>query len=203
MAQLQAGSTVDGSAILTVADIPTIILSALLPAGLGPLPWCTDTPPTGWLLCYGQAVSRTTYSALFAVIGTTFGNGDGSTTFNMPDFRGRLPLGKDNMGGSSANRVTDSDADIIGGADGDETKNLQHVHVGATHYHTVGLSGIGVSGPDTTNGDVRISGGGESHYYATDPRNTSNNTAGDTGKGGSTTQDIMPPFLTVNYIMKY
>lgn len=57
--------------------------------------WFTGTAPTGWLLCNGDAVSRTTYAALFAVIGTTFGTGDGSTTFNVPDFRGRVPAGVD------------------------------------------------------------------------------------------------------------
>ena len=49
------------------------------------------TPPDGWLLCDGSAVSRTTYAALFAVIGTTYGAGDGSTTFNLPDLRGLQP----------------------------------------------------------------------------------------------------------------
>jgi microcystin-dependent protein len=51
------------------------------------------TPPTGWLTCNDQAVSRTTYARLFAVIGTTFGTGDGSSTFNVPDLRDRAPLG--------------------------------------------------------------------------------------------------------------
>src|SRR5690242_494962 len=50
--------------------------------------------PTGWLLCDGTAVSRATYATLFGVIGTTYGTGDGSTTFNLPDFRGRVPAGK-------------------------------------------------------------------------------------------------------------
>ena len=49
------------------------------------LPWSTDTAPGGFLLCDGSAVSRTTYAGLFAVIGTTFGSGDGNTTFNLPD----------------------------------------------------------------------------------------------------------------------
>lgn len=64
------------------------------------------TAPAGWLLCYGQAVSRTTYSALFAVIGTAYGAGDGSSTFSLPDLRGRVPAGRDNMGGSAASRLT-------------------------------------------------------------------------------------------------
>jgi microcystin-dependent protein len=60
--------------------------------------WFTGTAPTGWLLCNGDAVSRTTYADLFAVIGTTFGTGDGSTTFNVPDFRGRVPAGDGGTG---------------------------------------------------------------------------------------------------------
>lgn len=50
--------------------------------------------PTGWLLCDGTAVSRTTYAALFAVISTVYGVGDGSTTFNLPDGRGRVNVQK-------------------------------------------------------------------------------------------------------------
>lgn len=61
--------------------------------------------PTGWLLCYGQAISRATYAPLFAAIGTTFGVGDGSTTFNLPDCRGRVHAGKDDMGGTAAARI--------------------------------------------------------------------------------------------------
>lgn len=69
------------------------------------LPFAGSAAPTDWLLCYGQAVSRATYANLFAVIGTTYGAGDGSTTFNVPDLRGRVAAGKDNMGGTAANRL--------------------------------------------------------------------------------------------------
>jgi microcystin-dependent protein len=72
------------------------------------------TIPAGFLLCYGQAVSRTTYSVLYAVIGIAYGSGDGSTTFNLPDKRGRVSIGADNMGGSPANRVTEG----VSGVDG-------------------------------------------------------------------------------------
>lgn len=51
------------------------------------------TPTTGWLACEGQAVSRTTYAALYGKIGTAYGEGDKSTTFNLPDYRGRVPMG--------------------------------------------------------------------------------------------------------------
>ena len=55
--------------------------------------WAANTAPTGYLLCNGAAVSRTTFAALFAILGTTFGAGDGSTTFNLPDYRDRMPIG--------------------------------------------------------------------------------------------------------------
>lgn len=55
--------------------------------------WPGNTPPDGWLLCNGQAVSRTTYANLFSVLGTAYGQGDGSTTFNVPDVTGRVPVG--------------------------------------------------------------------------------------------------------------
>jgi microcystin-dependent protein len=69
------------------------------------LPFGGNTSPNGWLLCHGQAVSRNDFAGLFEVVGTTFGIGDGSTTFNVPDLRGRVAAGKDNMGGTAANRL--------------------------------------------------------------------------------------------------
>jgi microcystin-dependent protein len=66
----------------------------------------TTAPNSNFVFPYGQAISRTTYSALFALVGTTHGTGDGSTTFNVPDLRGRVIAGKDDMGGSAASRLT-------------------------------------------------------------------------------------------------
>lgn len=81
--------------------------------------------PHGWLLCFGQQVSRTTYALLFAQIGTAYGTGDGTTTFNLPDKRGRVSVGKDNMGGGPpAARITAAvcglDGTVLGGAGGDQ-----------------------------------------------------------------------------------
>lgn len=89
--------------------------------------------PAQWYACYGQAVSRATYAAAFAVLGTTWGSGDGSTTFNLPDFRGRALFGLDNMGGSAANRVTSGGSGISGTTLG-ATGGNQAVQ---THNHTV------------------------------------------------------------------
>jgi len=88
----------------------------------------TTAPNSSFALAYGQAVSRTTYSALFTLLSTTFGVGDGSTTFNVPDLRGRVVAGKDDMGGTSANRLTDADdglnGDTLGDTGGGETQTL-------------------------------------------------------------------------------
>jgi microcystin-dependent protein len=70
------------------------------------VPFAGSTAPAGALLCYGQQVSRTTYAGLFAVIGAAYGGGDGSTTFNLPDLRGRVAAGKSDMGGSDAGNLT-------------------------------------------------------------------------------------------------
>lgn len=88
----------------------------------------TTAPNSAFVFPYGQAVSRTTYSTLFAMTSTTFGVGDGSTTFNLPDLRGRVVAGKDDMGGSSANRLTAADdglnGDTLGATGGGETQTL-------------------------------------------------------------------------------
>lgn len=109
-----------------VVSPQSVILAALseYPATLGGTPiggmlaYGGATAPPGWLLCYGQAVSRTTYALLFAVLGIAYGVGDGSTTFNLPDKRGRMSIGADNMGGSAANRVTQAVSGILATAVG-------------------------------------------------------------------------------------
>lgn len=92
------------------------------------LPYAGATAPAGYLLCYGQAVSRATYAALFNAIGVIWGSGNGTTTFNVPDMRGRTAFGFDAMGGVPANRLT---AAVTGGIDGSAVGNAggQQAHV--------------------------------------------------------------------------
>lgn len=118
-----------------------------------------STAPTGWLLSFGQALSRTAYAGLFTVIGTTYGVGDGSTTFNLPDLRGRVPAGVDNMGGSAASRLTSGGAGItgttLGAVGGTETHTLTSAQSGApahSHANTASFSGTsGSSGSMSAN----------------------------------------------------
>jgi microcystin-dependent protein len=98
----------------------------------------TSSPDTNvWLLCDGAAVSRTTYASLFSLTGTTFGGGDGSTTFNVPDMRGRVPMGMDDYGSGAAGVVTDAAADTLGGELGTETHLLTSAEMPA-HVHDIG-----------------------------------------------------------------
>lgn len=94
---------------------------ALLPVGLGPLPWSGSSAPSGWVLCYGQTLSRATYAALwtFAAVeiaagNTLYGAGDGSTTFTITDMRGGTTFGQDDMGGSAASRLTTANSGVDG-----------------------------------------------------------------------------------------
>ncbi len=118
-------------------------IDGIMPPGIY-FPYAGATAPPGFLLCDGQAVSRTTYVRLFNAIGAAYGIGDGSTTFNVPDMRGRVPLGKDDMGGTSANRVSDAAADTVGGTGGVEKKTSDsrgaHDHGGWTQSHTLTVS---------------------------------------------------------------
>ena len=153
------------------------------------MPYGGSSAPSGWLLCAGQAVSRTTYAGLFDAIGTSFGAGDGSTTFNLPDLRGRMPAGLDNMGGTSANRVTDASADSMGGAMGEETHQLTISEM-PSHDHVLIYNkdyGLGTdSRPPRGNTN---SGQGSSSLPI---RNT----------GGNGSHNNMQPTLFVNWIIK-
>lgn len=97
------------------------------------MPFAGTATPTGFLLCQGQAVSRTTYSALYTALGgasSPFGQGDGSTTFNVPDLRTRFPLGRASSGGFSS----------MGGTGGsiDHTHSTpNHTHTTASHVHSM------------------------------------------------------------------
>jgi microcystin-dependent protein len=100
------------------------------------------TAPGGWLLCDGSALSRTTYSVLYGVIGTTYGAGDGSTTFNLPDTRGRISVGA-GQGTGLTNRVLAAtggeEAHTLSVAElASHTHGVAHTHTMGNHTHTMG-----------------------------------------------------------------
>lgn len=119
------------------------------------LDYAGDNAPENWVFCFGQELNRTTEAGLFSIIGTKFGAGNGTTTFNLPDYRGRVGVGRDNMGGAGANRVTASGSGIngssVGVSGGSETHKLsisempKHKMSGRTkldgsHYHSAYIS---------------------------------------------------------------
>jgi microcystin-dependent protein len=133
----------------TVAPPP--LVANTVPVGVVS-PYAGVSAPTGWLYCYGQAVSRTTYALLFAALSTTYGTGDGSTTFNLPDMRGRAAAGKDNMGGVSANRLSavagSVNGDVLGSTGGLETQAVP------SHTHTFSDSSSITGGPSANQSNV-------------------------------------------------
>lgn len=159
----------------------------------------STTAPDGFLFCRGQAVSRTTFAALFTSLGTAYGVGDGTTTFNVPDLRGRLPLGRDNMGGVPANRVTSAvsgvDAATLGAVGGDQRLH-GHAHGVTDPGHTHGTTGSFASNNGANTDAMQFGVGLGTGSVNSATTGVSVNTA-----GGGASQNV-PPVLVVNYIVK-
>lgn len=198
---------------LIVSDTTNGIQLAAMSASSTPVgalqAYAGSSAPTGWLLCYGQAISRTIYAALFAAISTTYGSGDGSTTFNVPDLRGRALFGLDNMGGSAAGRLTGSatgnitSPTTLGSTGGQENHTLLTAEI-PSHGH--GVNDPGHTHPSSTpNQAAAVAGGATwSVWYSTLPNSTGAATTGisiqNTGGGG--THNTTPPAMTVNVLIK-
>jgi len=121
----------------------------------GAMPFFLSTAPnSSFVFPFGQAISRTTYATLFASMSTTFGAGDGSTTFNIPDLRGRMPAGKDDMGGSAASRLTTAggavDGATLGAVGGAQTRTLAANQIPAG-VPSSGTNTISVASSDSIN----------------------------------------------------
>ena len=180
----------DGANLTGIEGIPTATI----------VPWSSASVPSGFLECNGTAVSRSTYSALFAIVGTTYGAGDGSTTFNTPDLQDNTPVGKSgtkalgSTGGSNTTTATGN----VGGSTANATLSTAQL---ASHNHSAsfgappgGYNPASVSrglstGAGTFNSLANTgSGSGHSHNMSA------------TFSGDATS--VVQPYLTLIYIIK-
>lgn len=198
----------------TVQVIPTGMIN----------PFAGTAAPTGWLLCDGSAVSRTTYAALFAVTGTAYGSGDGSTTFNLPNLKGRTPAGVD---------AGQAEFSIVGQTGGAKTQTIgtgnlpPHTHAidhdhaaftsaaGSAHSHNLPIqyaTNTTFTGSGTRVSDIQgVTGGGgtaatpatnteSAHTHSIDvPAYTGSS---GNGPGSSTPLNVQDPYLTLSFIVK-
>ena len=182
----------DGANLTGIEGIPTATI----------VPWSSASVPSGFLECNGSAVSRTTYATLFGIVGTTYGSGDGSTTFNVPDLADNVPVGKSNnkslASTGGANTVTSTGN--VGGSTANATLSTAQL---ASHNHNTNVqnqgpqtntsktNALGTSpGGNTPNISINSTGSGTGHSH-----NMSATFSGDA-------TSVLQPYLTIIYIIK-
>ena len=176
-AYVDAADAILTAAIAAVSSVPTATINM----------WPTASAPSGYLACDGTAVSRSTYATLFAVVSTTFGVGDGTTTFNLPNYTNRMPYGATvGTTGGSADAVV-----------------VSHTHTATvtdpTHFHGNANTWSGWnSGGGSNNG---INGGVSTTANNTAAASTGISVANST-TGVSGTNANLPPYLGINFIIK-
>ena len=180
----------DGANLTGIEGIPTATI----------VPWTTSSVPTGFLECDGAAVSRSTYATLFGLVGTTYGAGDGSSTFNVPNLADNVAVGKSgtkalaSTGG--ANTVSVTATGNVGGSTANATLSTAQL---ASHSHPGGVSQAGTTQPNPNPSTAKVnvtntgstgSGQGHSHNMSA------------TFSGSAVNAAIIQPYLAVIYIIK-
>ena len=176
----------DGGNLTGIEGIPTATI----------VPWSSSSVPTGFLECNGQAVSRSTYSALFAIVSTTYGAGNGSTTFGLPDLQDNVAMGKSgtkalaSTGGANTVQSTGN----VGGSTANATLSTaqlaSHSHPAVTSPANPGFTGGGSALRNDPGGATGNTGSGTGHSH--------NMSATFTGDSTS----VIQPYLTIIYIIK-
>jgi microcystin-dependent protein len=203
MANLNAlvagANTVDTAQIAARAVTAAKIEATVVPAGMI-VQFAGSTAPTDWLICNGDPVSRSTYAALFTAISTGYGVGDGSTTFNLPDLRGRIPVGKG----------THADVDALNDNDGSTVANRspkhQHTVYDPTHGHGFvdhpsGQAVIGGAYAEGLNMPASYTGGSALNFRAIAAASTGVK-VNPAGASSSSSPTDTPAYVVVNYIIR-
>lgn len=176
----------DGGDLTGIEGIPTATI----------IPWSDTSVPTGYLECNGAAVSRTTYAALYAIIGDTYGSGDGSTTFNVPDLQDNVAMGKSGTKavGSTGGANTVTPTGNVAGSTANATLSTAQL---ASHNHSSGANNMGrvLSHPESGGSYAVASSTGSTGSGAGHAHNMSANFAGDANS-------VVQPYLTLMYIIK-
>ena len=178
------------AAVKTTADAAATAtaLATAVPVGVVQM-WAGEAAPAGWLLCQGQAVSRTTYAALYAVCGTAYGTGNGSSTFNLPDLRARMPIGLSGSGAFNA----------LGNAGGEENHKLTTAEM-PSHGHEVTAGGsMPKLGVWPTN---MAAGTGWRAISSTTGSDGALGVVSASNTGGGSAHNNMPPYMVVNFIIR-
>ena len=177
-----------GASLTGIEGIPTATI----------VPWSSSSVPTGFLECNGANVSRSTYSDLFGIIGTTYGSGDGSSTFGLPDLQDNVAVGKSNNKAlaSTGGANTVAAAGTVGGTTANATLSTaqlaSHSHSFPSNPNVFGNPGVNRGTQPTTDGNKNTAntGSGTGHQH-----NMSATFSG-------TATSVVQPYLTVIYIIK-
>jgi microcystin-dependent protein len=178
----------DGANLTGIEGIPTATI----------VPWSDSSIPSGFLECNGSAVSRTTYADLFAIVGTTYGSGNGSTTFNVPDLQDNVAVSKSNNKtlGSTGGANTVSSTGNVGGSTANATLTTAQL---AQHRHDIELRDPGGSYPLGISAGYHTGGMQSPTFYeGSSTGHAHNMSANFTGDATS----VLQPYLTVVYIIK-
>ena len=180
----------DGANLTGIEGIPTATI----------VPWSSASVPSGFLECAGAAVSRSTYSALFAIVGTTYGAGDGSTTFNLPDLQDNTPVGKSGTKAlaSTGGANTVSSTGNVGGSTANTALSVNqlasHTHQlynpGGNPQSNVAIANLQYNANPGSALNPTNAGNGVSHSH-----NMSANFSGDA-------TSVLQPYLALIYIIK-
>ena len=193
MSIVSGGTTIiNNGAIVDGKGIPTATI----------IPWTEASVPTGFLECNGQTVSRTTYAALFAIVGTTYGAGDGSSTFGLPDLQDKIPVGKSNnkalaSTGGSENQTPAGNVALTVSVSNHTLSNGQMPQ----HRHNVRKSRIAAGSGWYGTYSQQVSPNTQASSYSGSSQSHSHGANG-SGNLTGTEMSILQPYVALIYIIK-